>query len=869
MYIHYKESVQKMNDVIDRLLTSHYAVLSNSMLKQSFYEIDKKQIMTSYNELMMIFKSVLKYYNDYLSQFLFKDLHDEIFKIKDNISAYHIKYPLVDLTAYNKYVDKINISNDIVNAFVKYGNANLHENEVIPEKLYEDTCSHALSSRLLDSLSINQPVSKDDFITTEYVEKVLLPTIDNFKREIEKFNTEYFNDIKNNYDNSIFRILELVRNYDNKYASYGITKNFGYTTKYLSGVIYTVFTYIKDSLSNILLNICKVHDYFLYIHSICRDLELRSTMESVYTQSFEADTSEIANRLLTGDASPFIEYANKVFNYHSNIFINKYEIAKTDDINSGSFESLIEKYDYDKDVYIDVMTIYQNIMDSLVVLTKNSDDYLMIFDDMIQKSGLSLSLEDRFANTLELIDHLKDYNEPIAGTQNSDMYFRIVNDIKHYPENMENIAGIIRDVYTHSQDLKKRFERRINGEFKDSQAVVELENYMTTFEEQFNYVVNITGSKLMARLKKLAYLSEAHLENISKNDDKPVGFVEFSSDDDYLDDVFDNEMEISKRFYESVIRDISKEYYKINAYNQYGVHIVLEADDANDNTDGDKGNVNTNDNKPSTKVTVNDNDDNSTTGDNKSSNVVGDVIKAVTEWFDNLLNKFDSLCERQGKKNVKWLNDNKMTLKTRRYVNVNASILPYEEKMNSKTVLNELSATAANVNSISSKMNTIKTEEDVVKALFPNIKVDDISKFSEICTNYFKVGNNTAEVQTYENRELGNLVNNSIIPFCENYYDSYVGSVKDNITKIKNSITNLNDKYTKESYVYSDGGTIYYEAEEDDGKTDNVKQKMDWVRKYTKLYCGSALNAIRDRNNDYFRLLSALVPKRKPTYSEK
>ena len=87
-----------------------------------------------------------------------------------------------------------------------------------------------------------------------------------------------------------------------------------------------------------------------------------------------------------------------------------------------------------------------------------------------------------------------------------------------------------------------------------------------------------------------------------------------------------------------------------------------------------------------------------------------------------------------------------------------------------------------------------------------------------------------------------------------------MNSVKDNVNKIKTAVAGATEDVKTESYVSMEDGYLIYEADEED-KSSGIKQKMDWVRKYAKLYTGSALNAIRDRNNDYFKLLAALVPK--------
>ena len=728
--------------------------------------------------------------------------------------------------------------------------------------------SHQLGDIVTKQCIRDGEYSPNEFLDKNSYENQVIPFTTNFVGNKEALIKEC-DELKTVMANNVDKLCEIANKINTRYEDCPIDNKVMKLNRCVFDLMYNMFLVCKNICNCYVDKLNSFYNSTEFINKTCEDIRNNPSInESVYDNTFvPVNTEDLSGRLIEGDVSAYKEFAENVYDFHSGIFHNKYEVGESDGINDN-FDTYVSNFKYNKEVYIDILNMFQNIFDSLNVLSKNSDDYLLVFDDMLKKSGLTVNLKDRFFNDLELIDKITQYSEPVAGGENMDMYYRILNDIKNYPINMESIAGMIRDVYTQACDLRNRFEMRINGEFANSQAIVELQNYMADFDDQFKYIVNIVAAKTMARLKELAYLAEHHSLVINDND-KAVGFIE---DVDFTEGSVENDLEIHRIYNESEIRELSMDYYKADSFNRYGIHVVFtEADDDNQNAQNNTA-TNTNQtqtaDKNNTKVTVTDNSsDSSNTEKTTNPSVLKNIAEAVQKWFDDVLNRFDTLCERQASKNTKWLDNNKDVLNSRRYVNVSASILPYEENMDNKKLLNELSSAAANISTVKSKLNTLNSEADVIKALFPNVKNTDPAQFSDDCVRYFKVGTAELAVKQYLNNELGNLVKTSILPFCESYYSTYVNSVKDNVNKIKTAVAGATEDVKTESYVSMEDGYLIYEADEED-KSSGLKQKMDWVRKYAKLYTGSALNAIRDRNNDYFKLLAALVPKTRPNLSE-
>lgn len=856
-----EQFIYALEEAIDKVCTNEFVRVANMKLTGDFSPIDESTIWTFHNSLI---KSMDAIVNKIISEDIqiSTDVGSKLCRYTDSISTCNMS---TDGFCPNSITSMNNINigylDDMIDHFSEAILNFINTDEPISSSISELNSNHMACDLIKKQVIRNTPDYTPCTITADVLTNDIIPFTNDFIQNKEDMITAY-EKIKIRLNESIDKLCDTVRSINKRYMNDHINDKLNKVNEFMYDFVYNILSSEKNICNQIVDNIERFNQSGKTVASIYQKLsDNKNMMESVYDTTFIPSTTEdLSTRLVENDISAYREFSENVYNFHSGIFNNKYESGESDGLNSG-FDYKISQFSYDREPYIDVMNIYQNILDSLNILSKNSDDYLMVFDDMIEKSGLSISLHDRFFNDLELIDRITNYSEPIANNKDYDTYYRILNDIKNYPSNMEAITQVIRDVYSLYNDLKSRFEKRINGEFNRSQSIIELQNYMEEFDDQFKYIVNMTAAKLMSRLKNLAYMAQRH-SMIINDDEKPVGFIESF---DFLSDAINNEIEIYRIYSESTVKNLGKSFFKLNAYKEFGINVVFEADQDNQGTQptvDDKGSNQDNKNDgSSTKVTVNDQSSTKTV----NNGTMKTIIETLKKWFDNVLNRFDTLCERQKSKNTKWLNNNKDILMNRRYVNVSASIIPYSENMDANKLLTELSNTANNITGLKTRLNTINDESDVVKTLFPNIKSTDLTKFSEDCVRYFKVGNAELSVKEYANTELGNLVKQTVIPFCEKYYDSYVESMKTNINKIKSSLSTLNESLVTESSDFIENGLLVFEADGDNG---TVKNKMEWIRKYVKLYTGSALNAVRDRNNDYFKLLSALIPKNKPTYSE-
>jgi hypothetical protein len=207
----------------------------------------------------------------------------------------------------------------------------------------------------------------------------------------------------------------------------------------------------------------------------------------------------------------------------------------------------------------------------------------------------------------------------------------------------------------------------------------------------------------------------------------------------------------------------------------------------------------------------------------------------------------------------------------------------------SKMITNVGTMTTQNIKNI----NSYEDLRDKLINFGPKFTNDGDEKIS--ITNYYKIGNNPVQTVTYANNEIKTLVVNNMIPYCETYYDSYKEEIKKALTNLKTSLENIHKTYVTESLNDVDLlGSIFTEAEtpaqptqqpaqtqpnitevkqttstndvkpDEKSGTSNISTKAGWITKCVQSYSGCVLNAIRDRNNDYFKALYGLIPKTAP-----
>lgn len=598
----------------------------------------------------------------------------------------------------------------------------------------------------------------------------------------------------------------------------------------------------------------------------------RSVIEAVTDERFvtNLDNAAMCDEIIKGRVDAFQALAHNIYELHTGIpKVTVGDIMNVKDDyeapGQNTSDAMLDEQEFDASIYDTIAKTYIEISNGIDRLATRSDDYLMIFDDIINYAGFTLRLEDRFRNELNQIEDLSLYQGAMnTGGRNPEVYRRMLAEVKAFPENMQKIADNALDTITKIDALNDRYTNNINGEFKDLETINELKIFMRDLVVQYRAYTELMVAKMMNRLKTIGEMITEMSGKI--NGEKPQeDYATLVPMDtiDYVESVFDSimdeiEME-NASYFESLQLDYFSERERINK----GLTVVFEDEN--------------------TKVTVQDNNTQHAQGTARK------LISKIGDWYRNTMEKFMAMFGRESKKNLEWLTRNKEGLMNRSYSNVTITILPYKN-MTPETITGDIGKLTAIINGLTpANLGTLNSKDKLYQKIFPFIQggVKDGDTLKDQFTKYYKVGTAELKVVSISNSELKNEITGSIIPYCENYYNSYINDIQNNLniltTAVDNLCTKISGGATTESTSFFEADTPTPTVSDNSGgtttgtdnnaqqsgstttdqpdNTGNVSEIVEWLKGAIKYYQGSILNAVRDRKNDYFKVLSSLAPK--------
>lgn len=728
-------------------------------------------------------------------------------------------------------------------------------------------------------------------VTTKYLEDEVLPFLQNIPKKKKELTVELtsVNSIVHDTLSNLKKLMEDVstgislNKIDDTQKRMMLQYTFNQVRAILEGVSFITYAALR-----------KVHqfeDNVIECQNVYNALTLLFNDAYTLIESGAFDTrvispteiSEMADKLADGDNDIFVELSHNIIEYHKGYLST--HLPESTDIPAGDAEdfltTLLSNHEFNPTIYNNIVKAYIEIGNGLEIIAKNCDDRLMIFDELIDKAGFALTLSDRFLNEIESLDDLSvygltDLNIGNNGEKNT-IYYMILSEINGYPKITKQIADVCRVIRTKAEYVEDLFTARKNNELAYSESLSELKIFLDSFKDQFKAFNCHIVKGLYKRLKELATKADDCTDNVYPNETL----------DQYMDDDFFKEAMISNldeidALNDIIMESLLKEYYAEREFKERGVRLVYEAENT-------KSTVIVNDNSNGGNVVASSN-----TGKFNNEKLQS-LLKTIGEWFEKMITSFEDIIGRQAAKNKKWLADNKDALTSRSYSNVQIQILPYEG-ISPEQITKDISTLANNVNSMNvQNIQNIKSYEDIRTKLItfgPKFGKDD-EKVT--ITNYYKSGNRPLNMVQYSNNNIKTLVVNIMIPYCENFYDSYKDEIKKQLTAVKTAAENISKIYVSESVSEIDG-LVFTEAEDnaptvqqtsgtktvsvttnppstnlnnnDSNKSTTesagLSAKAGWIKQCIQMYSGSVLNSIRDRNNDYFKVLYALAPKTQP-----
>lgn len=561
------------------------------------------------------------------------------------------------------------------------------------------------------------------------------------------------------------------------------------------------------------------------------------------------DPNSLADDLVRGNYNAFTDVTKKITEFYTEIPSMEYYGKIMNEVldNHDPFEKTEYTQTEADKLYGDVHASIMTISNGVDVLYNILGEQLLVIDEVKQQAGFGVPLLDRFDDVIEEIKDTSYYKNAASAytfgnKDDLDSITNMVGEIARFDNRMYYIAKRISTTFKKIHDIKLQIENNINDEFKHTEFIADLISFIDILSEEYNEFVKELAKNLMNRLLSINEI----LSSIETNGKTPVS-IGVTEDVDFTESAYD---ELITSIEESTVEKCSEIERTLHAkvvYQERGEKVVYEADAQNANagtqpTVQQQGNTSQNtttttqtNQTDNTKVTVQD-------GDNQNGNSGGkSTASKIGEWIKNTVNKFLEFIGKQGKKNTEWLNANKEGLTNRSYNNVTVNILPYRN-IQPSTITQDIKKLSNNVKALNAQtLNGVKDKNVLYGKLFsfiPGGVKDGETSLKDQFTKYYKVGRGELQVIPISNGELKTEITNTIIPYCESFYSTFSNEIDTNLKELSQAVDNMQDGYAKA----------------------NVGDKGKWISEAVKMYSGSILNAIRDRNYDYFKVLSSLAP---------
>ena len=794
------------------------------------------------------------------------------------------KLTMKDITKLDKITIRPQYLVEAINAYKVTINGiasgKVSANDVKSTYVQSDKIVETLKKRLVvSSIDINitpKEMVKFDLsnkvsVTTSYLEESVIPFLQDVPRKKKELIDEVSN-ISHIVNSTVVELKRLIEDINT-----GIRSNMIDDTKKKLMLNYT-YNYVRAIMECVSFvtyaTMRKIHQFELCVVE-CQDIynalvlvfnDNMTIIESGILDNniVSTDIEKMSDELSDGKNDIFEDLAPQILRYHQGHLSTNISPAVEPD--SGEVKeymlNLLENHEYNTEIYHNIVKSYIEIGNGLEIIAKNSDDQFIVIDDILAKSGFMLSLSDRFRNELSAIDDLSQYSltdiEIGSGNEKTGVYYIILSEINDYPKITKQIADACHVIHKKVNYVRDILDTRTSDPLATSESLNELRFFIDTFEDQLKAFNTQVVKGLYNRLKLLADKADRCTDNINS-----------SFEDDYYmsNDFFGEAVLATLEEYDNindiVMEVLLKEYYAEREFKERGVRLVYEADG----------------NSPTVKI----NDGSSETGTAPSAtsakvpkNKLEELNNSISEWFTKMIESFKDVINRQKAKNTKWIAENKEALSNRSYSNVEIQILPYE-KLDPTKITQDITKLTNNVRNMNvNNLKNISTYENLRSKLInfgPKFNNED-EKTS--ITNYYKVGNNPAQVVTYANNNIKTLIVNNMLPYCENFYHAYSVEVEKQLTELKNAMETISKTYVTESVNELIDVSFVTEAQAQpqqqtttpqqntNNAASNISTKAGWVKQCVQIYSGSILNAIRDRNNDYLKVLFALAPKKAP-----
>jgi hypothetical protein len=326
---------------------------------------------------------------------------------------------------------------------------------------------------------------------------------------------------------------------------------------------------------------------------------------------------------------------------------------------------------------------------------------------------------------------------------------------------------------------------------------------------------------------------------------------------------------------------------------------VVYLEDGEGNTTGNTGNAN------------------NANGNGSFKSIIDGIIKMIDDFFNKSKTMLGDLMKKQTNYGT-WIHDEKVRdgILNRNYSPVVFNVLPYEKHVTTDAMLNDIASLQANITGLNAgnirKYNTKKNLNGYLFKFMTN-NLGSVEDIGETMKSYYKTKEAKLEVMSYSGAQAKDLAK-TMIDYSSLFYgengngfSSQLMDKLDAVNKALNSkLQELETMNVNESVLYEadeNTGTTQTNAQpasgtntqssgtnnttnsgtgdkkstkatvqidkatdsnvSEDGKkseTDTIISILKWLSSSVQTYCAGTLNAARDRNWDYIKILDGVAP---------
>ena len=531
-------------------------------------------------------------------------------------------------------------------------------------------------------------------------------------------------------------------------------------------------------------------------------------VESVLDNLIEKnDSKTLGEELSLGKVSAFDELSVRVYDYHKSI----YEGSPFDDIRQSEgalnvpLDLRLDQTEYDNEVYEDVKDMYGVIQQGLATVSANCDDYMVVFDDILDKSGFVTPLEDRFAGTLDKIEDLSEYESStdISSGVSPEMYvyYRMMREVRDYTNNMAAVGELSKQCNDTLNELIHRFDNNINTEYKNTLTIKEASDFLASLKDQMDGLNISVASKFMLRLKNIAIC----LEKFDKDKSSQLQNNAYQVESTVLERSILTYSEKTQEMITDLLFEAMVESYTLARQKRdMGIDFIVTESKVKD-------------------LAI------------KIKAVLVRWYEKVSQKIKGLMNGPRALADKQFlTKNVKKILSGSFSNKTSPI-----EIIEYEKLAPAENMTKDVKSLVKKTSSINlqpDKLKTVTDEESAASILFgsrPPASVWTDGNAARNIAKFYKCGEYDEKPVLVKNGDLKTMVEDAA-KYCGDFYSKFLPTINDNINLIKDNITNNLENLMKESAIESLIGNMFTEADEEKKEGDDAPKEYQSMDKAAK-----------------------------------